>query len=123
MTKKIIYWTMTGIVALMMIFSAAMYMTNPEIAANFAKMGFQDFFRVELAIAKVIGAIVLLIPMFPTRIREWAFAGFAITFISAFIAHISVGDPTSAAVMPLIMLAFLSVSHYYYLQLFAKVKA
>lgn len=123
MTKKIIYWVLTGIVALMMIMSAVMYLTNPEIAQNFTKMGFQDFFRIELAIAKAIGAVVLLIPVIPARIREWAFAGFAITFISAFVAHVSMGDPTSMTVMPLIMLVILSISHYFFLQLYPKAKA
>lgn len=123
MTKKIIYWVLTGIVALMMIMSAVMYLTNPEIAQNFTKMGFQDFFRIELAIAKAIGAVVLLIPVIPVRIREWAFAGFAITFISAFVAHVSMGDPTSMTVMPLIMLVILSISHYFFLQLYPKAKA
>lgn len=123
MTKKIIYWVLTGIVALMMIMSAVMYLTNPEIAQNLTKMGFQDFFRIELAIAKAIGAVVLLIPVIPARIREWAFAGFAITFISAFVAHVSMGDPTSMTVMPLIMLVILSISHYFFLQLYPKAKA
>jgi hypothetical protein len=116
MKKKIIYWTATGLVAAMMLMSGIMYFTDPNVAEGFEKMGFKDFFRVELGIAKVMGALVLLLPMIPNKIREWTFAGFAITFISAFIAHLSIGDPFSVAIFPLLALALLSVSHFYYHQ-------
>tara|TARA_B100000609_G_C16997552_1_gene321924 strand:- start:64 stop:429 length:366 start_codon:yes stop_codon:yes gene_type:complete len=116
MKKKIIYWTTTGLVAAMMLMSGIAYFTDPEVAEGFEKMGFKDFFRIELGAAKVLGALVLLFPMIPHQIREWTFAGFAITFVSAFIAHISIGDPFSVAMFPLIALALLSTSHYYYHQ-------
>jgi hypothetical protein len=37
------------------------------------------------------GVIVLLAPA-PARLKEWAYAGFAITLGSALIAHFAVGD-------------------------------
>lgn len=114
MKNKIIYWTTTGLIAAMMLMSGFSYFTNPEVAAGIEGMGFQDYFRLELGAAKVLGALVLLLPMIPTRIREWAFAGFSITFISAFIAHLATGDAISIAIFPLIALAILSVSHFYY---------
>jgi hypothetical protein len=114
MTSKIIYWISTGLVSAMMLFSGFAYFTNPEVAQGFAHMGFKDFFRVELGVAKLLGAVVLLVPVLPSRIREWAFAGFAITFVSAAIAHTAIGDPVSAAITPLVALALLVVSHIYY---------
>lgn len=114
MTNKIIYWVTTGLVATMMLFSGFAYFTNPEVAQGFEQMGFKDFFRIELGTAKLLGAVVLLIPTVPSRLREWAFAGFTITFISATIAHISIGDPASVAAMPLVALALLCISHIYY---------
>lgn len=118
MKSKIIYWVATGLIALMMAFSGVAYFTSPEVASGLAKMGFQDFFRVELGIAKIVGALVLLIPALPTRIREWTFAGFVITFISAFIAHLAVGDPIGTAMFPLIALGVLTTSHYYYFKVY-----
>lgn len=118
MTKKIIYWSLTVIVSALMLFSGFAYFTNPEVAEGFAKMGFEDYFRVELGTAKILGAIVWLIPAIPGRIREWTFAGFSITFISAFIAHISIGDPLSTAIFPLVVLGFLSLSHLLYLKIY-----
>lgn len=110
MKNKIIYWTATSLVSLMMVFSAYAYFTDPNVSAGFTAMGFKDFFRIELGIAKILGALVLILPMSPKMVREWAYAGFGITFISAFIAHYANGDPTSALVMPLVALSLLVVS-------------
>ncbi len=108
---KITYWTTTTIISLMMAFSAYSYFTNPEVAAGFNHLGFPDYFRVELGIAKLIAAIVLIVPLFP-RVKEWAYAGLTITFISASIAHIASGDPTANVAMPLVMLAILAASYF-----------
>ena len=54
--------------------------------------------RIELSWAKVVGVVVLLIPMLPARIKEWAYAGFAINLVSAIIAHLSIHDRTQALV-------------------------
>ncbi len=110
---KIIYWITTGIFGLMMLFSAYSYFTNPEIVTGFKQMGFPDFFRIELAYAKLIGAIVLLIPMIPLRVKEWAYAGFGINLISATITHLALGHPTANAVTPMVLLAILVVSNIY----------
>lgn len=119
MKNKIIFWSTTGILSLMMLFSALAYFTNPEVKAGFETMGYPDYFRVELGIAKILGTIVLLLPLAPKLMKEWAYAGFAITFVSAFITHIVNGDPASAVMMPLVMLGILIVSRLY----FAKLKA
>lgn len=112
-TNKIIYWIATGLVGAMMLFSAFSYLTNEEIKGAFIHLGFPNFFRVELAILKFIGAIVLLLPMIPGKFKEMAYWGFGLTFISAFIAHTTVGDATRYAVTPLIFLVILVVSYIY----------
>ena len=110
---KIIYWLTTGIISLMMLFSAFSYLTNEEIKAAFTQLGFPGYFRIELAVAKILGAAVLLLPMVSLRLKEFAYFGFAITFISAVIAHISSGQPASVAIMPVVFLAVLAVSYFY----------
>jgi hypothetical protein len=40
---------------------------------------------VELAWAKLLGVVLLLAPV-GSRLKEWAYAGFAITLVSALIA-------------------------------------
>ncbi|MBT31427.1 MAG: DoxX-like family protein [Thalassobius sp.] len=109
--KKITYWISTGLVALMMVFSAFMYLSSEEMVANFQHLGFPQYFRVELAIAKFIGAAVLILPMIPTKFKEWAYAGFAIVFISASTAHIASGDGIAGGIAPIIFLIILIVSY------------
>jgi uncharacterized membrane protein YphA (DoxX/SURF4 family) len=110
---KITYWITTAIVALMMLYSASAYLTQPAMAAAFKHLGYPDYFRVELAITKIIGAILLLAPL-AARVKEWAYAGFTIVFISAFIAHSASGDPISYRIMPVIFLALLAISYITY---------
>ncbi len=117
-TIKITYWISSAIVALMMTFSAYAYLTVPAIKDNFTQIGFPSFFRVELAIAKMLGAVLLLLPV-ATRVKEWVYAGFGITFISAFIAHSAAGDPVSVKLGPIIFLALLLVSYFSYHRMLA----
>jgi hypothetical protein len=111
--NKIIYWASTGIISAMMLFSAFGYFTSPDMKAAFVHLGFPDYFRVELGVLKVIGALVLIIPLVSNTIKSLAYFGFALTFVSAFIAHTASGDPMSVAVAPIIFLAILAVSFFY----------
>jgi len=74
-----------------MVFTAYAQLALPVVQQMFTHLGFPNYFRVELSVAKLIGVIVLLAPV-PARLKEWAYAGFAITLTSAVIAHLSVGD-------------------------------
>jgi hypothetical protein len=112
--NKIIYWASTGIISAMMLFSAFGYFTNEEMKNGFTHLGFPDYFRIELGAAKAIGALALLIPMIPVKLKEFAYAGFGIVFISAIIAHLASGDAVSMAITPVVMLGILSVSYIYY---------
>jgi hypothetical protein len=61
------------------------------VAQMFTQLGFPAYFRVELSWAKLLGVLLLLAPV-PARLKEWTYAGFAITLGSALIAHFSLGD-------------------------------
>jgi hypothetical protein len=89
------YWIATALLCLQMTFTAYAQLQIPDVAAAFAHMGFPDYFRVELAWAKLVGVAVLLLPV-PGRLKEWAYAGFAFTLVSALIAHFAVGDGPDA---------------------------
>ncbi|RDC62509.1 DoxX family protein [Adhaeribacter pallidiroseus] len=118
-TLKITYWVTTALVALMMTYSGYAYLTDPTMKQGFVHLGFPAYFRVELAVAKLMGVFVLLAPV-PRRIKEWAYAGFVINFISAFIAHLASGDPFSNVVAPLLFLTLLLVSYFTYHKLLAR---
>ncbi len=86
-----VYWIATALFCLQMGFTAYAQLRLPQVAEAFAHMGFPGYFRVELSWAKLVGIVLLLGPV-PARLKEWAYAGFAITLGSALIAHVSVGD-------------------------------
>ena len=89
------FWIVTALFSLQIGFTAYAQLQLPQVAEAFAHLGFPDYFRVELAWAKLLGVVVLLAPV-PARLKEWAYAGFAITLVSALIAHFAVGDGPDA---------------------------
>jgi hypothetical protein len=90
--RTIVYWIVTALFCLEMSFTAYyMLMRLPEGAQAITRLGFPGYFRMELAWAKFAGVAVLLAPT-PARLKEWAYAGFAINLASALIAHLSMGD-------------------------------
>ena len=111
--NKIIYWTTTGIITAMMLFSGFSYLTNADMKAAFVHLGFPDYFRIELGVLKIFGALVLILPMVSDKIKSFAYFGFALTFVSAFIAHTASGDPISVAIIPVVLLVVLGVSYYF----------
>src|SRR5215831_14539442 len=93
--ETIAYWVVTGLFCLHMGFTAYAQLRLPQVADAFTHLGFPGYFRVELSWAKLIGVVLLLAPV-PSRLKEWAYAGFAINLASALIAHFSVGDGPEA---------------------------
>jgi hypothetical protein len=89
--RTVAYWLVTALFCLQMSFTAYAQLRLPEVAEAFAHLGFPAYFRVELSCAKLIGVALLLAPV-PSRMKEWAYAGFAINLVSAVIAHLAVGD-------------------------------
>ena len=90
------FWISTALFALQMGFTAYAQLRLPQVAAAFAHLGFPAYFRIELSWAKLAGLAALLLPMVPARLKEWAYAGFAITLVSALLAHLAVGDGFAA---------------------------
>jgi DoxX-like family len=91
----IVYWIVTALFCLQMSFTAYAQLSLPQVADAFAHLGFPEYFRIELSWAKLLGVVLLLAPV-PVRLKEWAYAGFAINLASAFTAHLSVGDGPEA---------------------------
>jgi hypothetical protein len=87
----IAFWVVTALFCLQTGFTAYAQLFLPQVAEAFTRLGFPAYFRVELSWAKLIGVVLLLAPV-PARLKEWAYAGFAINLGSAVIAHLAVGD-------------------------------
>ncbi|MDB5282574.1 MAG: DoxX family protein [Bacteroidota bacterium] len=105
---KIIYWATTGVIAFVMVFSIYKIYTP-----DWKHLGYPDYFRTELVILKILGLIVLLVPQFPVRMKEWAYAGFGIVLLSASVAHFNSGDAVLNGIEPLGFFLILAVSNIY----------
>lgn len=93
--ETIAYWFVTVLFCCQISFTAYAQLRLPQVAQAFTHLGFPSYFRVELAWAKFLGVALLLAPV-PARLKEWAYAGFAITLASALVAHLAVGDGPEA---------------------------
>jgi hypothetical protein len=90
---------------------ACLYLAHaPQIMAEFARLGYPSYFPKILGVAKLLGVIALLLPG-TGLLKEWACAGFTLTFVSAFVSHLSCGDGPKC-LPALIALAILLVSYF-----------
>jgi putative oxidoreductase len=116
--NKIIYWTSTGIIVAVMVFSVinfTFFNGYPFPDGAFIHLGLPVYFKIELTVAKILGLLALLIPGTTPRIKEFAYFGFAITLISASIAHFSTGDSFFPFIIdPVFFLCVLIISYRYY---------
>lgn len=120
-TQKIIYWVLTGLFSIMMLFSGIMYVRQtPEMLENFTKSGYPLEFMLFLGVAKIIGSILLVYPFKCKSIKEWAYSGFALTLIGAIWEHLYKKE--SFFINPLIFLVVLIISYIYWNKLNKSVK-
>ena len=113
-TQKIIFWTTT---ILIFLFEGVMpaLTSQTELAKEGIKhLGYPQYFGNALIIFKILGVLALIIPQFPKRMKEWAYAGFAFDFIFASISHGAVDGLNFQTFFPLIVLAILMTSYVSY---------
>ena len=104
-TTKIIYWIAPGLLSALLVMSAGMYLfDNANVSATFESLGFPTFIIYPLAIAKLIGVTVLLIPK-PHYLKDMAYSAIFFNVLLAFGAHMNVGDGEQmGAVMAFVLL-------------------
>jgi hypothetical protein len=119
-TVTIFYWIVTALFCLQMSFTAYAQLSLPQVADAFTHLGFPAYFRVELSLAKILGVLLLLAPV-PALLKEWTYAGFAITLSSALIAHLSVGDGPEAWGWAAATSVLWSLSYFYWRRLQATI--
>ncbi|WP_100615171.1 DoxX family protein [Confluentibacter citreus] len=113
-TNKIIFWTATIIIFL---FEGVMpaFTSQTELAKEGIRhLGYPEYFGNALVVFKVLGALALVIPQVPNRIKEWAYAGFTFDFLFASISHFAVDGFDFQTIFPIIILAILMVSYVYF---------
>lgn len=112
----LIYRITTGLVSLLMAFSATMYFVQHEmVSETFLSLGFPTFIIYPLAIAKFLGLIAIWTNK-SKMLKEWAYAGFVFDLLLASGSHLVANDGGFApALFGLIMLG---VSYFYHRKLF-----
>jgi hypothetical protein len=113
-TQKIIYWSTTGLIALFEGVMPALTSQTKLAKEGIKHLGYPEYFGDALVIFKVLGVLALIIPKVPTRIKEWAYAGFAFDFIFAAISHGAVDGINFQTFFPFIVLAILMLSYVSY---------
>jgi DoxX-like protein len=111
--RTTVYWIITALFCLQMAFTAYAELTLPQVAEAFTHLGFPAYFRIELSWAKLIGVALLIAPV-SVRLKEWAYAGFAIDLASALIAHVAVGDGPQAWGWAAVTSVLWALSYYFW---------
>lgn len=109
--QKILFWITTGIIFIMEGLIPA-FTSQTELAKEGIRhLGYPEYFGNALIVFKVLGALSLIIPQMPKRVKEWAYAGFAFDFIFASISHFAIDGMNFQSFFPLIFLAILATSY------------
>ncbi len=108
-STKIMYWVTTSIICL---FASTAIMMNSEMAKEgTTHLGIPRWLGLEVSISQLIGLVLLIVPAVPARVKEWAYVGFGILYITAAIAHISMGDPIGNTIMAIAFFGLLLLSY------------
>ena len=116
---KILYWTSTLIILAFLLLSSYSYLFSKTTIEGIKDLGFPDFFRIQLAVLKLVAVILLLLPMIPTQYKEWAYTGVGLFLLTAIIAHIAHKDSIGITVINLILFAILILSNFAYNKILA----
>ncbi len=109
--QKLIFWITTGIIFLFEGVLVAFTSQTDMALEGITGLGYPLYFASIIAVFKVVGSIVLIVPKFPARVKEWAYAGFGIDFLCAFISLWIVIGPGSALILPVVCMILLVLSY------------
>ena len=113
-TTKIIFWVTTTLIFLFEGVMPALTSQTELAKEGIRHLGYPEYFGTMLVVFKVLGTLALIIPQVPTRIKEWAYAGFVFDFIFACGSHWAVDGFGGQTVFPLFVLVILLVSYVTY---------
>ncbi len=91
------YWIITALFSAFMLFSSSggLMLEASAVALMHDHLGYPNYFIQWISVMKVLGAIAILLPFVPARVKEWAYFGFFIDLSTAVFSFIAVGDPVS----------------------------
>ena len=112
--NNIIYWTTTTLIVLFEGVMPALTFQSEMAREGIRHLGYPSYFGNALVVFKILGALLLIIPKIPRRMKEWAYAGFAFDFLFATLSHGAVDGINGETFFPLVVFAVLIVSYIYY---------
>jgi hypothetical protein len=112
--NKTIFWTTTIIVFIMEGLIPAFTSQSELAKQGISHLGYPPYFGNVLVVFKVLGALTLIIPQTPKRLKEFAYAGFTFNFLFASVSHFAIDGLNFQSFFPLVFLAILGVSYIYY---------
>jgi hypothetical protein len=112
--NNIIYWIVTILFSLFMLFSSFNEIRNtPDAQAFMSHLRYPDYFNQFIGMMKVLGIIAILVPGFP-RIKEWAYAGLFFDLVGATYSQIAIDGFKSDISFMLLPFIFLFASYIYF---------
>ena len=113
-TIKITYWCLIVLFSLAMLGDAFGGITKQQAGIDVLNhLGYPIYIMPFFGYLKLLGVIALLQTKF-RNLKEWAFAGFAFNFIGAAVSRAAMGDGAGMVAMPVIMLAVLFVTYWFW---------
>ncbi len=116
-STKITFWITTGIIFLMEGVMPAVFFHSEASRQGISHLQYPMYFGDALAVFKVLGALALILPAVPARIKEWAYAGFTFNFLFASISHFAIDGADFQGFFPLIFIGILFISYRCYYKL------
>lgn len=110
---KLLFWISTILLFLWEGVMPALTSQTEMAKEGIRHLGYPAYFGVALVVFKVLGSLALLLP-FPTRIKEWTYAGFGFTLLFAIISHTAVDGVSLQSFFPLIIFFLLVISYVTY---------
>jgi len=112
--NKTLYWIITGLFSAFMLFSAVPdTLVVPEAVTFMAHLGYPKYIIAFLGVAKLLGVIVVLLPLSP-RLKEWAYAGLMYDLIGATYSQVANDGFQPAILFMVLPIAFLILSYVLY---------
>ena len=87
-SEKVLYWSATGYMLLLIMMSVVSYHINHDgMAMMFVAFGYPAYLVYPLAYLKLIGIIVVITNRY-NNLKEWVYATYYINMILAFVVHV-----------------------------------
>lgn len=114
-TTKTLYWIFNGLLAFVMFGSGIPDLLSMDDAVRgiHTTMGYPLHFVPFIGLAKIMGAIAILVPGYP-RLKEWAYAGITFDLIGATYSLYYTPNPEGQWWFMLIFLALDAAAYIYY---------